>query len=49
MDITIVGAGALGNMLATKLSRNNKVNLIVKEKHTGLIKNKEILFPTWRG
>ena len=44
MDITIVGAGALGNMLATKLSINNKVNLIVKEKHTGLIKNKEILF-----
>ena len=44
MDITIVGAGALGNMLATKLSRNNKVNLIVKEKHTGLIENQEILF-----
>ena len=44
MDITIVGAGALGNMLATKLQRNNKVNLIVKKEHTGLIKNKEILF-----
>ena len=44
MDITIVGAGALGNMLATKLSRNNKVNLIVKKKHTGLIENQEILF-----
>ena len=44
MEITIVGAGALGNMLATKLSRNNKVNLIVKTKHTGLIENQEILF-----
>ena len=44
MNITIVGAGALGNMLATKLSRNNKVNLIVKKKHTGLIENQEILF-----
>ncbi len=44
MDITIVGAGALGNMLATKLSRNNKVKLIVKSKHTGLIENQEILF-----
>ena len=44
MDITIVGAGALGNMLATKLSRNNKVNLIVKKKHTKLIENQEILF-----
>ena len=44
MDITIVGAGALGNMLATKLSRNNKVNLIVKKKHKALIENQEILF-----
>ena len=44
MNITIIGAGALGNMLATKLSRNNEVKLIVKEKHTGLIENQEILF-----
>ena len=44
MDITIVGAGALGNMLATKLSRNNNVKLIVKKRHTGLIENQEILF-----
>ena len=44
MNITIIGAGALGNMLATKLSRNNKVKLIVKKKHTGLIENQEILF-----
>jgi len=44
MNITIIGAGALGNMLATKLSRNNQVKLIVKEKHTGLIENQEILF-----
>ena len=44
MNITIVGAGALGNMLATKLSKNNKVKLIVKKKHTGLIENQEILF-----
>jgi len=44
MNITIVGAGALGNMLATKLSRNNNVKLIVKKRHTGLIENQEILF-----
>ena len=44
MNITIVGAGALGNMLATKLSRKNKVKLIVKTKHTGLIESQEILF-----
>lgn len=44
MNITIIGAGALGNMLATKLSRNNQVKLIVKKKHTGLIENQEILF-----
>jgi len=44
MNITIIGAGALGNMLATKLSRNNQVKLIVKKKHTDLIKNQEILF-----
>ena len=44
MNITIIGAGALGNMLATKLSRNNEVKLIVKKKHTGLIENQEILF-----
>ncbi len=30
MNITIVGAGALGNMLATKFSENNKVKLVVK-------------------
>ena len=44
MNITIVGAGALGNMLATKLSRKNKIKLIVKTKHTGLIESQEILF-----
>jgi len=44
MNITIFGAGALGNMLATKLSRNNEVKLIVKKKHTALIENQKILF-----
>jgi len=49
MNITIIGAGALGNMLATKLSRNNEVKLIVKKKHTGLIENQEILFRDIKG
>ena len=49
MNITIVGAGALGNLLATKLSKHNKVKLIVKAEHTALIKNQEILFRDIKG
>jgi len=49
MNITIIGAGALGNMLATKLSRNNEVKLIVKKKHTALIENQKILFRDIKG
>ena len=49
MNITIVGAGALGNLLATKLSKNNEVKLIVKAKHADLIENQEILFRDIKG
>ena len=49
MNITIVGAGALGNLLATKLSKRNKVKLIVKAKHADLIENQEILFRDIKG
>ena len=49
MDITIIGAGALGNLLTTKLSKNNKVKLIVKTKHADLIENQEILFRDIKG
>ena len=44
MNITVIGAGALGNMLATKLSKNNKVKLVVKPEHAKIIKEKGILF-----
>ena len=44
MNITIVGAGALGNMLATKFSKNNKVKLVVKPEHVKTIKARGILF-----
>ena len=33
MNITIIGAGALGNMLATKFSKNNNVTLVVKKEN----------------
>ena len=39
MNITIIGAGALGNMLATKFSKNNNVTLVVKKENESLIKN----------
>ena len=44
MNITVVGAGALGNMLATKLSKYNKVKLVVKPEHEKIIREKGILF-----
>ncbi len=49
MNITIVGAGALGNMLATKFSENNKVNLVVKSEHAKIIKEKGIMFKEING
>ena len=49
MNITIVGAGALGNMLATKFSKNNKVNLVVKSEHAKIIKEKGIMFKEING
>ena len=49
MNITIVGAGALGNMLATKFSKNNKVNLVVKSEHANIIKEKGIMFKEING
>ena len=44
MNINIIGAGALGNLLATKLSKKHKVKLVVKSSHDNLIKSQEILF-----
>ncbi len=44
MKITIVGAGALGNMLATKLSDSNSIELIVKPENLDLLRKKEISF-----
>ena len=41
MNINIIGAGALGNLLATKLSKLHKVKLTVKAVHKDLIKNNE--------
>jgi len=49
MNITIVGAGALGNMLATKFSKNNKVTLVVKSEHAKIIKEKGIMFKEING
>ena len=49
MNITIVGAGALGNMLATKFSENNKVKLVVKPEHAKAIKTRGILFKEING
>ena len=49
MDINIIGAGALGNLLATKLSKLHKVKLTVKTTHKDLIKNQEILFRDIKG
>ena len=40
--ITIIGAGALGNMLATKLSDKNNIELIVKPENLDLIRKKTI-------
>ena len=49
MNINIIGAGALGNLLATKLSNKHKVKLVVKSSHKDLIKNQEILFRDIKG
>ena len=49
MDITIVGAGALGNMLATKLSGGNNIELVVKPENLGLLRKKEISFKEING
>ena len=49
MNITIIGAGALGSMLATKLSKNNNVTLVVKEENESLIKNQQIIFKKING
>ena len=49
MNITIIGAGALGNMLATKFSENNKVKLVVKPEHAKAIKARGILFKEING
>ena len=49
MDVNIIGAGALGNLLATKLSKQHNVNLIVKSNHTDLIEKQEILFRDIQG
>lgn len=44
MNITIIGAGAIGTMLATRLSNNvNKIKLIVKPEHTNLKERKAII------
>ena len=49
MNITIIGAGALGNMLATKFSENNNVTLVVKDENQYLIKNQQIIFKKIKG
>ena len=49
MDVNIIGAGALGNLLATKLSKQHNVKLIVKSNHTDLIEKQEILFRDIQG
>ncbi len=49
MDVNIIGAGALGNLLATKLSKQHNVNLIVKSNHADLIEKQEILFRDIQG
>ena len=38
MDINIIGAGALGNLLATKLTKLHNVKMTVKTTHKDLIK-----------
>ena len=43
MNITIIGAGAIGTMLATRLSNNNKIKLIIKPEHTNLKERKAII------
>ena len=44
MNITIIGAGAIGTMLATRLSNNsNRIKLIVKPEHTNLKERKAII------
>ena len=43
MNITIIGAGAIGTMLATRLSDNNKIKLMIKPEHTNLKERKAII------
>lgn len=43
MNITIIGAGAIGTMLATRLSNNNKIKLMIKPEHTNLKERKAII------
>ena len=44
MNITIIGAGAIGTMLATRLSNNiNNIKLVIKPDHTNLKERKSII------
>ena len=43
MNITIIGAGAIGTMLATRLSNNNKIKLMIKHEHTNLKERRAII------
>jgi len=43
MNITIIGAGAIGTMLATRLSKNNEIKLMIKPEHKSLKKRKAII------
>ena len=43
MNITIIGAGAIGTMLATRLSNNNKIKLMIKPEHRILKERKTII------
>ena len=43
MNITIIGAGAIGTMLATRLSNNNKIKLMIKPEHTNLKERRAII------
>ena len=43
MNITIIGAGAIGTMLATRLSNNNKIKLMIKPEHPNLKERRAII------
>ena len=40
MKITIIGAGAIGLLLASSLEKHNSVSVLVKKKHYDILKEK---------